>query len=127
MKIRAESTVMEHLGAQLGFPVASAAGQPLAVQIADLSRRCELRQLAQRSRQDRLVTHAVARRTEGSADGMIDERCARRDDFAHDVMGGADDQRRNSPGFDDVSDETDGLVAEGSIRDEQGKIDARFG
>ena len=28
---------MEHLGAQLGFPLAPAAGQPLAAQIANLS------------------------------------------------------------------------------------------
>lgn len=117
---------MEHLGAQLGFPLPPAAREPTAAQIANLSGRFELRQLLQRSGQYRVVTLAIVRRAEGAADGMIDERGARRDDFAHDVVRRADDQGRNAARFDDVGDETDGLVAERSIGDEQGEIDARF-
>lgn len=117
---------MEHLGAELGLPLAPAAREPLAAQIANLSGRCELRQLLQRSCQYRLVTLAIVRRAEGTADRMVDERSARRDDFAHDVVGRADDQGRNAARFDDVGDETDGLVAERSVGDEQSEVDARF-
>jgi hypothetical protein len=117
---------MEHLGTQLGFPLPPAAREPPAAQIANPSGRCELRQLLQRSGQYRLVTFAIVRRAEGAADRMIDERGARRDDFAHDVVCRADDQGRNAARFDDVGDETDGLVAEGSVGDEQSEVDARF-
>jgi hypothetical protein len=50
---------------------------------------------------------------------MVDESGARRCDFAHDVVRRADDQRRNSSAFDDMGDETDGLMAEGSVGDQQ--------
>jgi len=63
------------------------------------------------------------RRTEGAPDRVIDEGGARRRDFTHDVVRGPDHQCRNAAGFNDVSDETDGLVAERSIRNEQGEID----
>lgn len=57
---------------------------------------------------------------------MIDERGARRWDFADDVMGGADHQCRNSTRFEHMGDETDGLMAEGSIGNQQGKINLRL-
>ena len=66
------------------------------------------------------------RRTECAADRMIDKGGARRRDFAHDVMGRADDQCRNSACFNHMSDETDGLMAEGSIGNQQGQIDFSF-
>ena len=65
------------------------------------------------------------RRAEGSGDGMIDERRARRNNLAHDVVGRADNQGWNTARFDDVSDETDGLMAERSIRDQQGEVHIR--
>jgi hypothetical protein len=58
---------------------------------------------------------------------MIDEGRTRRRDFTHDVMRRADDQGANAAPFDDVSDETDGLMAERSIRDEQSQIDFHRG
>lgn len=64
--------------------------------------------------------------TESAADGMIDKRCARWRNFAHDVVRRADDQCRNALAFDDMSYETDGLVAEGSIGNQQGQIDFSF-
>lgn len=62
------------------------------------------------------------RRTERAADWMIDKDRPRRRNFAHDIVRGPDHQCRNAAGFNDVSDETDGLVAERSIRNEQGEI-----
>jgi len=118
---------MEHLGAQFGFPFAAGAGQPLTAQVADSTGCSELRQLLERPGQYSLMTLGIARRAEGPADGMIDERGARRNDFTHDVVRGADHQRRNAARFDDVSDKTDGLVAEGSVRNEQGEINGGFG
>ena len=59
------------------------------------------------------------RRAEGPAHGVIDESAARRRDFRHDVERRADHERGNAPGFDDVRDETDGLVAKRSIGNEQ--------
>jgi hypothetical protein len=58
---------------------------------------------------------------------MVDESGARRCDFAHDVVRRADDQRRNSSAFDDMGDETDGLMAERSVGNEQGEIDLSVG
>jgi hypothetical protein len=45
--------------------------------------------------------------------------------LAHDVVRRADDQRRDSMLFDHVRDETDGLMAERSIGDEQGEVNGR--
>jgi hypothetical protein len=95
----------------------------LAAKIADLTRAGELRQLGERFAQDNLITQAILRRPEGAAHRMIDERRARRRDFAHDVVGGADHQRRDAFGFEDVGDETDGLMTKGSVGNQQRKID----
>lgn len=67
----------------------------------------------------------IVRWSKGAADGMIDEHCAWRSDLAHDVVRRADHHSRNPMALDHVSDETDGhgLVAEGSIRYEQRRID----
>jgi hypothetical protein len=73
-----------------------------------------------------LVALAIVRRPEGAADWMIDERRARWRDSAHNVVRGADDQCRNSARFDHMGDETDGLMAEGSIGNQQREIDARL-
>ena len=54
---------------------------------------------------------------------MIDKGGARRGDSAHDVVCGADHQRGDAAGFDHVSDETDGLMTEGSVRHKQREID----
>jgi hypothetical protein len=54
---------------------------------------------------------------------MIDECRARRCDLAHDVMGGADHQRRNAVPFDDMGDETNGLMTERSVGHQQREID----
>ncbi len=62
------------------------------------------------------------RGAKGSTHRVIDESPARRRDLRHDVEGRADHERRNTLGFDDVSDETDGLVAKRSIRNEQRQI-----
>ena len=64
--------------------------------------------------------------TEGSADGVIDEDGSRRCDFAHNVQDGAYHQRWSASRFDNVSDETDGLMAKRSIGYEQGEIHLGF-
>jgi len=66
------------------------------------------------------------RRTERAADWMIDKDRPRGCDFAHDIVSGADHQCRNAAGFDYVSDETDGLVAERSVGDQQCEVDFRL-
>ena len=63
------------------------------------------------------------RRAKRPAHRMIDEGRARRTNSAHDVMSCADDQSWNVPAFDHVSDETDGLMAEGSVGHEKGEIE----
>ena len=75
----------------------------------------EFRQLGKRFAQDDLITRTIVRQAEGAAHRMIDERGTRRRDFAHDVMGRADHQGWYALAFEDMGDETDGLVAEGSI------------
>ena len=86
----------------------------------------ESRQLSKCSGKNRLVALTIVRRTEGAADRMVDEGGARRGNLAHDVVGRADDQSRDSSGFDHMGDETDGLMTERSIRNQQGKIDLDF-
>lgn len=66
------------------------------------------------------------RRAEGATDWVIDKDNPRRGHFADDVMGGADEQRGNAVAFDDMGDETDGLMAERSIGHEQGEVDLRL-
>jgi hypothetical protein len=117
---------MEQLRPELGFPFASTARQPLAAEIADLAAGSELRQLGQRAAQDGAAASAVMRRPERSADRMIDKRRARRGDCAHNVVRSADHQCGNAAALDYVSDETDGLMAERSVGNEQREIDARL-
>ena len=62
-------------------------------------------------------------RAESASDGVVDKNRARRGDLAHDVECRANDQRGNALAFDNVSNETDRLVAKGSIGDEEGEID----
>jgi len=116
---------MEYFGTQLLFPFPAAASRPWAAKVANLSGKSKLWQLRQRSHEDRFVTPAVVRRTERSADRVIDKCRARRSNFAHDIESRADDQGWNTTPFDHVSDETHGLMTEGSVGDEQGEIDPR--
>ena len=69
------------------------------------------------------MPRAFMRRSECPANRMIDERRARRSDLAHNVVSRADDQGGNTACFDHVSDETHGLMTEGSVGDEQGEVD----
>lgn len=61
-------------------------------------------------------------RTEGATHRMIDEGGARWRDFAHDVVDGADHQGRDALAFNHMRDETDGLMTEGSIGNQQRQI-----
>lgn len=94
---------MEHFGAEGGLPFSAAAGQPLALKIANLSGRRELRQLHQRPLQYRLVARALMRRAECSPDRMIHESRARRYHFAYDVVSRANNKGRNAARFDHVA------------------------
>ena len=62
-------------------------------------------------------------RAESATDGVVDKNRARGRDLAHNVERRADDQRGNATSFENVSDETDGLVAKRSIGDEEGDVD----
>ena len=111
--------VAQHLGAQIIFPCPAAAGFPLEVWIAYLAGLGKVREFSKRSRQDLLVALAVVRRTESAAHGVIDENSTRRGHGAHNIEYRADHQRGNAVTLDDMSDETDGLMAERSIGDKQ--------
>ena len=58
-------------------------------------------------------------RAEGTAHGVIDKDRPWRDDLADNIERCARQQSRNTLIFDHMRDETDGLVAEGSIGNEQ--------
>jgi len=64
-------------------------------------------------------------RTEGTAYGVVDENGPRWRNAVHNVKGCADFQCGDSVTFNDVGDETDGLVAEGSVGYEKRQIDLR--
>jgi hypothetical protein len=54
---------------------------------------------------------------------VIDENSAGRRDFRHDVEHRTDHERGDAARFNDVGDETDGLVAKRSIGDKKSYID----
>lgn len=64
-------------------------------------------------------------RAEGTAHGVVDENGARWRNDVHNVKGCADYHCGDSVTFNDVSDETDGLVAEGSVWHQKRQIDLR--
>ena len=116
---------MQHFRAQFVLPGPAAVDCPLKSRVANLPGLGEVRQLRQHPRQDLFITPAVMGRAEGAAHRMIDKDRPWRQDVADNIDGGARQQRRNALIFDDMGDETDGLVAEGSIRNEQCEIDFR--
>src|SRR6185369_1017915 len=65
----------------------------------------------------------VMGRTEGAPYGMIDKHGARGAHCSHDIEHRADDECRDSLFFNDIRDQTDAFVAEGSVRDEEREID----
>jgi len=69
----------------------------------------------------------ITRWTKGTPNRMVDENRPGRSHLGHDVQGGADHQRWYMGVFEHVSNETDGLMTEGSIRDQQGQLHAGFG
>ncbi len=93
------------------------------MKLANLAAAGKTGQFRQGFRQHYFIALPVVRRTKSPADRMVDKHCARRRQSAHDVVRRADDECRNSSTFDHVSDETDGLVAKRSVRDEQREID----
>ena len=82
----------------------------------------EARPFSQGFNQNRFIARPIMRWTECPAHGVIDKSAARGRDFQHDIERGADYERGNALGFDDVGDETDGLVAKRSIRHQQRRI-----
>jgi len=91
--------------------------------IANLARTGEFGQLGQGFDKNGLVATPIVRRTEGAADGMVYEYGAWGFNLAHNVVGRADDQRWDAARFYHMGDETDGLMAEGSIGNQQREID----
>ena len=65
-------------------------------------------------------------RAESAAYGVVDKDRARGRDFAHNVERRANDQRGNASSFDDVRDETYGLVTKRSIGNEESEVDFRL-
>ena len=120
------STVVQHFRSQFALPGAAAVGRPCKSRVADLAGLGEDRQLRQHPRQHRFIAPAVMGRAEGAAHGVIDKDRPWRDDLADNIEGRARQQCRNAAIIDHMGDETDGLVAEGSIRHQQCKINFRF-
>jgi hypothetical protein len=117
---------VHHFRAQFVLPGAAAVDCPLKSRVVNLSGLGEVRQLRQHPTQDRFIAPALMGWAEGAAHRMIDEDRARRRNLANNIEGRARQQRRNALIFDDMGDETDGLMTEGSIGNEQCKIDFRF-
>ena len=94
------------------------------MKIADLARANEVWQFHEGCGENLFMLLAVSRTAKSTTHRMIDEECARRRDFDQDVQDGADHQCRDRMAFDDMGDETDGLMAEGSVWDEQCQVNA---
>ena len=115
--------VTQHFCAQLLLPSAAATGGPIAVKVTNLAPTGKTGKFRQCFAKHGFVPLPVLGRAESTADGVVDKDRARGRDFAHDVKCRANDQRGNASPFDDMSDETDGLVTKRSIGDEEGEID----
>ena len=72
------------------------------------------------------MPQSVARTAKGATHRMINKDGAGRADVGHDVEDCTDNKGWDSMALDDMRDETDGLVAERSVGDEQCQIHARF-
>jgi len=68
------------------------------------------------------VPQSVARTAKGATHRMINKDGAGRPDLSHDVEDCTDNKGWDSVTLDDMRDETDGLVAEGSVGDEQRQV-----
>ena len=117
---------MENLRAQFVFPCAAAIGRPVNVRIANLTGSCKVRQFPHRLPEHCFVTLAILRWSKSTSHRVIDKHRAWRRDLGKDIEHRADDQSRNAAAFNHMRNETDGLMAERSIRYEQGQIDADF-
>jgi hypothetical protein len=92
------------------------------MKIADLSRSAKVREFRQGRLQNLFLSPQVAGAAKSTTDRMIDKHGAWRRDFGHDVQNCADDERRDRMAFDDMGDETDGLMAEWSVGNQQGQV-----
>ena len=119
--------VVEHFRAQVVFPSAAAIRCPLKSRIADLIGSSEVLELRQYLFQDSLITAVVVGRPEGSPYRVINEYCPGWGDLAHDIERRARYQSGNALGFERVRNETDGLVTERSVGDEQRQINFELG
>jgi hypothetical protein len=93
------------------------------MQIANLARMGEVLEFAQRFEQNRFMARPIIGGPEGPPHGVIDENGAGRRHLRHDVEHRADYQCGNAARFNDVGDETNGLVAKRSIGDKKSYID----
>lgn len=92
------------------------------MQIPDFAGTGEMRQFTECPGQDLFVAGPVMRAAERAADRVIDKGAAGRGDVGHDIESCSDHKSWNSVGFDDVRDETDGLVAKRSIWNKECEI-----
>ncbi len=81
---------MRHFSAQIVFPSTATVGRPVAAEVVNLASAREVRNFRQCVRKYGLVARPIMGRTEGAADWMIDKGSARRRDFTHDIVSGAD-------------------------------------
>src|SRR4029077_13706016 len=95
------------------------------MRITNLTERGKVWQFSQRSSQHCFIARAIVRPPKGAAHGVIDENSAGWRYFAHNIESRADHQGRDALTFDDVGDETDGLVAKGSVRHQKRQINLR--
>ncbi len=115
----------EHFFAQFILPGAATVGFPLEMGVTNLTERGKIWQFSQRSSQHCFIARAIVRPTEGAAHGVIDENSTGWRDFAHNIERRSDHYGRDSATFDDVGDETDGLMAEGSVGYQKRQINLR--
>jgi len=118
------STVGKQQVSYLFFPGAAAGSVPLAIELKHLFRLNKIRQLRQCRSEHRSVLIQLSGTAESATHRMVDENGTWRWNLVHDVENRADHKGRDAAALDDMGDETDGLVAKGSVGYQQGKVDA---
>jgi len=95
------------------------------MRITNLTERGKVWQFSQRSSQHCFIARAIVRPPEGAAHGVIDENSAGWRDFPHNVERRTDHQGWYAAAFNNVCDETDGLMAKRSVRYQKRQVNLR--
>ncbi len=112
------STLAEDLSSDHGLPRANPGSLPLMGQVANLAPFRKQGQAIESVGEHPFMLLGSPRASERATNRMVNKDCPRRRDLNHDVAHRANHQGGDRSGLNGLCEETDGLVAEWSVRDQ---------